>query len=128
MDITQIGMIGLISAILILTLKRESPQIALVISMATGVLLMILILPKLSVTIDMLEDLISQMNVDIKYISIIIKIIGIVYIAEFCSQICIDSGESSIASKIELGAKVLIIASSMPIVLGLLDMINHMLP
>lgn len=128
MDIIQIGAIGIIAVILIVAIKKEAPQISLIISIVTGAIIFIIIVPKLSAVLDMITKLTENINIDLKYISVIIKIIGVAYISQFCSQICIDAGESSIASKIELAGKVLIMVISMPVLLGLVDLIMTMMP
>ena len=56
------------------------------------------------------------------------KITGIAFITEFAVSICKDSGESAIASKIDLGGKVVIISMSIPIISTLLETIIKVLP
>ena len=48
---------------------------------------------------------------------------GIAYLSEFAVSICKDSGENAIASKIDLGGKVMIISMSIPIISSLLEVI-----
>ena len=43
-----------------------------------------------------------------------LKVTGIAYIAEFAVQACKDAGETGIASKIELSAKILILGMCAP--------------
>ena len=50
----------------------------------------------------------QKANLDSIYITTVLKVIGIAYIAGG-SQICKDSGEGAIASKIELGGKILMV-------------------
>ena len=44
------------------------------------------------------------------------------YIAEFGVQLCKDAGENSIAAKVELSGKILIMVVSAPVLLAVLDM------
>ncbi len=128
MDIVKFVAIGIISVVLSLTVKKQSPQFSLMISIAASVLIFILILPRLAEVLDTFKALAEMIDANISYIMIILKIIGIAYIAEFGSQICIDAGESAIASKIELSGKILIMFISTPILLSLLDMIFGIMP
>ena len=57
-----------------------------------------------------------------------LKITGIAILTEFAVSICNDSGEKAIASKIEIGSKVIIITMSMPIITSLLELIVEILP
>lgn len=128
MDMIQVGMIGIIAVILAISIKRESPVFAVLISLSAGLFIIMLLLPKLSAAFGLIEQMMNDMGADIKYIEIILKIVGIVYICEFCSQICIDVGESAIAAKIELGARVFIMVISMPVISSLLQLITQILP
>ncbi len=128
MDIVQIIAIGIVSTILAITVKKQAPEISILISIAAGILIFFLLLPKLSSLIDVLENIGKMADYDLSYLSVILKIIGIAYIAQFGSQICSDAGEGVIASKVELAGKVMIMIVSAPIIIALIDMIATMLP
>ncbi len=128
MDIFKIGIIGIIAVILAITIKNQSQQISLLISIATGILIFLIILPSLESVVEGIFDIIKKLDISIGYIGIILKIIGIAYISEFCTQICQDAGENAIASKIELGGKVIIMLISVPIITELLDLITKLIP
>lgn len=53
---------------------------------------------------------------------------GIAFLSEFAVSICKDSGESAIASKIELGSKIIIISMSIPIITSLLELVLKIIP
>ncbi len=128
MEIIQIVAIGLLSSILALMLKKQSPESSMYISIAAGVIIFFMIISKVSVVVELLKDIGSKINLDTIYIGTILKIIGIAYISEFGVQICKDAGESAIASKIEFSGKVLIMVISAPILMALMDLIIKMLP
>lgn len=67
-------------------------------------------------------------KVNMFYIETILKIIGIAYIAEFAAQITKDAGQGAIASKIELGGKILILAMAIPILTVMIETIIKMIP
>lgn len=128
MEIIQIVGIGIIATILAVLLKQEKPEIALQISIVTGLIIFIFVISKLSYVIEVLSDLAQRINIDFVYFSTILKIIGIAYIAEFGAQISRDAGEETIASKIELAGKILIMVLSVPILLAVLDLIIKIMP
>ena len=59
---------------------------------------------------------------------LLIKITGIAFLSEFAVSICKDSGESAIATMIEIGTKIIIISMSIPIISSLLEIILSVLP
>ncbi|MCX5545920.1 stage III sporulation protein AD, partial [Paraburkholderia sp. CNPSo 3076] len=78
--------------------------------------------------IKMVERLSINAHVNMIYVETILKIIGIAYIAEFGAQITKDAGQGAIASKIELGGKVLILSMAIPILTVIIETIISMLP
>jgi stage III sporulation protein AD len=78
--------------------------------------------------ITMLERIAVNANVNLMYVETILKIIGIAYIAEFGAQITRDAGQGAIASKIELGGKILIMAMAIPILTVIIETILGLLP
>ena len=103
-------------------------EFAIYISLLTGVLILILVMDKLTGIINLLQTLASKTSINSKFLSLLIKITGIAFLSEFAVSICKDSGEAAIASKIEIGTKILIISMSIPIISGLLEIIVKILP
>jgi stage III sporulation protein AD len=128
MDILQIVCIGIIAVVLSSVLKAQRPEIALQVSIATGLIIFIIIIVKLSSVIDFLQTFSKRADIDSTYINILLKIVGIAYIAEFGAEVCKDAGESSVASKIELAGKVTIVILAVPIVTSLLDLVVKLMP
>lgn len=128
MEIFQIVAIGIVSSILALTLKKYSPQISILISITAGVIIFMMAIPQLKIVLDMFHSISQNVDINKIYISIVLKIIAISYIAEFGVQICKDAGENSIASKIEFVSKVLIMVVSAPILVALMELVLTMMP
>lgn len=128
MDIIKIIGIGLISLIIIVILKQYKPEFAMYISLGAGVLIFALIATKISGIIEVLKSLAGKSSINSEFISLLIKITGIAILTEFTVSICKDSGESAIASKVDLGGKVIIMSMSIPIMASLLETIINILP
>ena len=128
MQIVQIVGIGLVATVLIIVLRRQKPEIAVQVSIATGAVIFMLLVSKLSAVIELLGDYADKAEIKPSYFTVVLKITGIAYIAEFGAEICKDAGESAIASKIEFAGKVLIILIAAPIILALLNLMIEILP
>lgn len=116
MDIYKIALLGIISAILIVALKDQVPAIIVIISIMTGILILLYILPQIKEIILELNNLVEYAGIPNKYIKILLKVIGISYISIFSSEICKDFGQVSISERIKLSGKILIIYCSMPVI------------
>lgn len=128
MDIIKIIGIGLISLILIIIIKQYRPEFTIYISIIVGVLIIVLSLDKLTGIINILTTLSNKTGINSQYLGILLKITGIAILTEFAVSICNDAGESAIATKIDLGGKVIIISISIPIIVALLELIVKILP
>lgn len=128
MEIFQIVAIGLIAAVLSVLIKNEKPEIGIYIGLVTGVIIFIFVATKLQSVIEILSQLANKINIDDIYLTTILKIVGIAYIAEFGAQVCKDAGEGVIASKIEFAGKILIMVMSVPILVSLMDLIINIVP
>lgn len=128
MDIIQIAGLGLTATMLIVVVKGKSPQIAFLLTLLVGVFIFIFLLDKIQLVISLLERLSVQAGVEMIFLQTILKIIGIAYIAEFAAQIAKDAGEGTIASKIELAGKILILVLALPIVQRVVETVLNLLP
>ena len=127
-DVIKIVGIGLVSLILIIIIKQYRPEFALYISLIAGTIILYLALDKISNVINLLKQICDKSGINSQFLSILIKMTGIAYLAEFAISICKDSGESAIANKVELGSKAIIISMSIPIIYNLLEVILKILP
>lgn len=128
MEIAKIIGIGLIALIIIIILRQYKPEFAIYVSIIAGILILLLSISNLSGVINLLKDISSRANINSKFLGIILKITGIAILTEFAVSICQDSGEKSIANKIDIGGKVIIITISLPIISSLLETILKVLP
>ena len=128
MNIMQIVAIGLIAAVLAIVVRQQRPDVALMISLAAGVIIFIMVLGNIKAVASTINNMAQRANLDSIYLTTILKVVGIAYISEFGAQICKDAGEGAIASKIELGGKLLIMILALPILTALMEVILKILP
>ena len=96
--------------------------------LAAGVLILSMAFDGISQIINTVQSYSQKISVNNKFITVLLKITGIAILAEFATNICKDAGETAIASKIDLGSKVMIITTSIPIISSLLEVILKVLP
>ena len=128
MEIVKIVGIGLIALIIIIILKQYKPEFVIYVSLIAGAMILFLVMNKISGIITMLTNLSNKVSVNGQFLELLIKITGIAFLTEFAVSICKDSGETAIASKVDLGGKVIIISMSIPIISSLLESVLKILP
>ncbi|MBQ3409432.1 MAG: stage III sporulation protein AD [Clostridia bacterium] len=128
MEVVQIIGVGLIAIVIIMVLKQNKPEFVIYVELIAGVIILSMCFDKITAVINFVYELSSKIQLSNKFVGIMLKITGIAILAEFATSICKDAGESAIASKIEIGSKVLIVTTSIPIISSLLEIILKVLP
>ncbi|HZW84264.1 MAG TPA: stage III sporulation protein AD [Candidatus Deferrimicrobium sp.] len=128
MEIMQIVGLALVATILVVIIKNQRPELALQLSIVTGVIIFLLVVTKIKVVLDVLNDLALHAQVNSYYLTTVLKIVGVAYIAEFGAQICRDAGEGAIATKVEFAAKILVMVLALPIIVAVMESIIRLIP
>ncbi|GIN73538.1 stage III sporulation protein AD [Bacillus sp. J14TS2] len=124
----QIAGIALITTFLVLAIKEQKPGFAFLLILFTGTGVFLFLVDQIQKIIMMIDTLAANANVNSMYVKTILKIIGIAYIAEFTSHISKDAGLGSLAAKVELAGKILILAMAVPILTVLIETILALMP
>ena len=128
MEMIQIVGLGIVAAVLSVLVKETKPVFALLLSVFTGAFIFLLLIGKISEIIRVMGDLAEQSGIDLVFLKTVLKIIGIAYIAEFGAQIVRDAGQESVASKIEMAGKILILFMAIPIIRVIIETVLNLLP
>lgn len=128
MDIVKISAIGMIGAVLSIIIKSYKPEFSIHLVLSTVLIIFILLISKLEIVLGFFQSISNQININKIYFSVIVKILGVSYIADFTAQICKDADEEAIASKIEFAGKIIIMYLALPVFLSIIDLINKLLP
>ncbi|EQB86659.1 stage III sporulation protein AD [Clostridium punense] len=120
MEIIKIVAFALVSLLIVLVVKNERGDIALFLSLIAGIMIFIFMVSKLTIVINFLQSLSNKANIDVIYLDTVFKVLGIAYLSSFCSEICKDAGEGSIAAKVEFAGKILILTLAIPILMAVM--------
>lgn len=85
------------------------------------------IIGRLGNVLDSIDRITGYININMEYISILLKMLGISYICEFATNICKDAGYGAIASHIELAGRVTMVVMSLPILFHVIDMVARLM-
>ena len=127
MDIVKISIIGIAGVLLATFLRKEKSEYSILISMVVCIAVFRFLIGKMQVVLAFAKRLESMLSIDSSYIALILKMIGIAYVAGFAMDICKDAGYSAIATQIEMVGKLTILVLSLPILLALLRTIQEFL-
>jgi stage III sporulation protein AD len=123
MEITKIVAFAFIALFIVLILRDRKQDVAVQISIIAGIMIFLFMASKITAVLQFLQQLAVKANIDFIYLNTVLKILGIAYLSSFCSEICRDAGESSLASKVEFSGKILILVLAIPILMAVLQSI-----
>ena len=127
MSVLTIGILGIAGALLAVELKGLKGEYGIYLVAAVGLVIFFYSITKLKTVIETIRQVQSYIRLNRMYLEVLLKMIGITYIAEFSSGICKDAGYGSLGSQIEIFGKLSVLAVSMPILLALLDTVQQFL-
>lgn len=128
MDIFQIVAFGIVAAILSVVVRQHNQEIALLLSVVAGIVIFIQLVEPLSEVVEIIKELGLEGDINVTYIETLLKIVGIAYITEFGAQVCRDADEETIAKKIELAGKIIIMFLAVPLIILILETVMELLP
>ena len=127
MGIIQISMLGIGAVVLALLLKQQKSEYALYLSLTAVILILIFSMNRLQVVMETIQKIEQYTGIDAAMLKILVKLMGITYVAEFSSGICKDAGYQTIAIQIEIFGKLAILVLSLPVLLALLSTVQDFL-
>lgn len=127
MEVLKIAALALCAVILIQLVKQHKPELGMLTAMACSLLILYFLIDSLKYAFAYIADIYSGLETGKSYFPIIIKVLAIAYITEFTTQLCKDAGENAIASKVELGGKIIIFCVAIPVFTSILQLVEQML-
>ena len=107
---------GLVGTVLALILGQYRPEFRMLVTAAVTLLLMAMVLEQLSPVLEQLHSTMELTGLTGDYAAILFKAVGICLLTQLAGDVCRDSGESSIASKLELAGRAAILLTAMPLI------------
>lgn len=127
MNSIQIALLGVVGTLLALQFKSGKSEYGIYVSLAVSLFLFLCMLSRLEIFVQTVKKIADYIKLDTGQMSILLKMAGVTYVAEFASGICKDAGYQNIAVQIEIFTKLTILAIGMPVLLALLELIGDFL-
>ena len=125
MNSIQIALFGVVGTLLALQFKSGKSEYGIYVSLAVSLFLFLCMLSRLEIFVQTVKKIADYIKLDAGQMSILLKMAGVTYVAEFASGICKDAGYSTTAAQIELFCKLSVMVLSMPVLMALLKTIQE---
>ena len=127
MDVIKISLLGIVAVLPAILLKNIKNEYAVLMSIAVMLIIFGFAVARIQVVVDAINRLLVGIKIETRYVVIILKMLGITYVAEFSAAICRDAGFGAVASQIEIFAKISLLVTGIPIINALISMIGDTL-
>ncbi len=123
----KIAVLGIVATFLSLIIKKEKPELSLLICLACAICIFTYSITQMKQIIDFIKNLIDILPIDSVYFVQMMKMLQVAYMAEFASSICKESGREVLAGQISFFAKIAIVIISIPSMLFMADTLGKIL-
>jgi stage III sporulation protein AD len=115
MAILNVLGVAIIAAVMAVLLRQYKQEYSLLIGLGAGIVILLYIIIKAQPVFSELNSLMSKSGISSAYAQILIKALGICFLTQLAADACKDSGETAIASKVELVGKFSILLLALPL-------------
>lgn len=122
MEIVRIVGVAVLVALLVVMLRQDWEQLALILGLTAAAFILLFAVSRLGGVIEVLQGLAQRTGINLQYFALLLKIIGIAYIAEFGAQVCRDAEQEALAGTVEVAGKAIILVLSVPILLAVFEL------
>ena len=113
--------IGLALAMLLLSVRKTEPDLAMGIRIAAGILLAGTVLVSIQPVISAIQVFFAQTGQSGDTVKILLKALGVCILVQFAADSCRDAGESALAGRIEFAGRVVLTIMAVPVLTELLE-------
>ncbi len=123
MNLIAVSLAAVIVVLIAIKIKDMDSGYGVILSMAGCVMVMYFVVSRFRQIVDYIDRITAYISVNITYIDVILKMIGLAYVCQFSSDLCRDAGYNAIASQVEMAGKISLILLSMPVLMSVIDLV-----
>ena len=122
----KVVMIGIMSVLLAIPLKKDKPEFSMLIILTACMLISSLAVWRIRDLLRYLKTLQEYLGSGSIYIKVLFKMIAVTYMAELGANLCRDAGYGAV--QIEFFGKLMLLAVSLPVLSALFEVLLQFVP
>lgn len=119
--------VGAMAAVLCAVLRKNTPELALLLGLAAGIWMLFLTADALSQALEVLRELTELTNTEDELLRPVVKVVALSLLTRITAEICRSAGEGGIAAFVETGGTVLALGVSLPLIRAVITLMGEML-
>ena len=126
-EIFKIIGVAFITAVTAILLKSTKPELSFAVTITGVIVILLFIMDSLQSVLSVFASITQIAGLHNGLLKLLLKIVGVGYITEFGAGILNDFGSNTIADKVILCGKIIVVLLSVPIIESLLEMMKGFL-
>ncbi len=117
----------LVAVVCGVVVRKQAPEIALVLTLCAAVAVLVAVSGELGLIMGYIQRLAQAGGISQELIAPVMKTTGIAMLCKFTADFCRDAKENGLASAVELAGTVLGLVAAMPLLQGVLSLLEELL-
>ena len=115
MTVWQMVGLGVIAALLCVVLRPLHPELAMILSLAAGAVLLLAVVGEVGQVLALAKKMMEKAHLPGAYMPILLKALGICLLTQVACDTCRDAGETALSVKLEMAGKIAVLVLSLPL-------------
>ena len=126
MSIITICGAAIVTAVLAVMLRSQSPHSAMLLSVAAGAVMILSLLKNMPDMLTGMRAVLADGGINVEDVSILLKVMGICFVTEFTCDTVTEAGLLSLSTNISFAGKILVLMTSFPLFQNIIDVITSL--
>ena len=126
MSIITIAGAAVVTAVLAVMLRSQSPHSAMLLSVGAGAVIVLSIVKNMPDTLAGIRSLLIDGGIDTNDFAILLKVMGICFVTEFTCDCVTEAGLLSLSTNISFAGKILVLMTSLPLFNSIIGVIGSL--
>lgn len=124
---TQVAALAAIGAVCAAAIKKQTPDVALVMTLCAATLILTLAMTALHPVRELMDTLAERAGLSVAVLSPVIKTVGVSILTRVTAELCRDAGEGGLASAVEVAGGACALLVCLPLFEAVLELILELI-
>ncbi len=126
-SVVKIAAVAIIAALCAVVVKKQAPELGLVLGLLAGALILSFSIPALKNVKELMETLADTAGLSPAVLMPVVKTVGIAIVTKLAAEVCRDAKEGGIAAFVETAGAAGALLVCLPLMEAVLSMIGELL-
>lgn len=123
----KLAAVGVTAAVLSAVLKKNTPELALLLALAAGLWMLALAADGLRAAVALMEELAGQAGLSEALLEPVVKTVALSILTKLTAEVCRAAGEGGVAAFVETAGAALALLAALPLVRAVAQLMGELL-